>query len=188
MRIENKICVPNDSVLKHEILQEAHQTGYIVHPRGTKMYRDLKEMYWWNNMKREIAQFVAQCLVCQQVKAEHQRPAGLLQPLDIPVWKWEHITMDFVTGLPKTPSKNDAAWVIVDRLTKSVHFLPIRVGFTLERLAKLYMKEIVRLHEIPVTIVSDRDTRFVSQFWKSLHKALGTKLNFSTAFHPQTDG
>ena len=97
-------------------------------------------------MKREIAQFVAQCLMCQQVKAKHQRPAGLLQPLDIPVWKWEHITMDFVTGLPKTPSKNDAAWVIVDRLMKSAHFLPIRVGFTLEKLAKLYMKEIVRLH------------------------------------------
>ena len=109
LRIENRICIPNDSVLKHEILQEAHQTGYTVHPGGTKMYRDLKKMYWWNNMKREIAQFVAQCLVCQQVKAEHQRPAGLLQPLDIPVWKWKHITMDFVTGLPKTPSKNNAA-------------------------------------------------------------------------------
>ena len=96
--------------------------------------------------------------------------------------------MDFVIGLPKTPSKNDAAWVIVDRLTKSAHFLLIRVGFILERLTKLYMKEIVRLHEISVTIVSDRDTRFISQFWKSLHKTLGTKLNFSTAFHPQTDG
>ena len=115
-------------------------------------------------MKREIAQFVAQCLVCQQVKAEHQRPAGLLQPLDILVWKWKHITIDFITGLPKTPNKNDAVWVIVDRSTKSAHFLPIRVGFILEILAKLYTKEIVRLHEISVTIVSDQDTRFVSQF------------------------
>ena len=139
-------------------------------------------------MKREIAEFVSKCLACQQIKAEHQSPAGKLQPLPIPKWKWEYITMDFVIELSKTPSTNDAAWVIMDRLTKSAHFLPINVCFTLERLAKLYMKEIMRLHGIPVTIVSDRDTRFISQFWKSLHKALETKLNFSTALHSWTDG
>ena len=139
-------------------------------------------------MKREIADFVSRCLICQQVKVEHQRPAGLLQPLSIPEWKWEHISMDFVTGLPKSVKGHDAIWVIVDRLTKSSHFLPIKTTFSLDRLAQLYVMEIVRLHGVPVSIVSDRDPRFTSKFWNSLHKAMGTKLDFSTAFHPQTDG
>ncbi|KAL0458155.1 UNVERIFIED_CONTAM: Transposon Tf2-11 polyprotein [Sesamum latifolium] len=132
--------------------------------------------------------FVAKCLTCQQVKAEHQAPAGKLHPLSIPEWKWEKITMDFVIGLPRTFRKHDAVWVIVDRLTKSAHFLPIYQNDSLDKLAELYISEIVRLHGIPTSIVSDRDPRFTSHFWGSLHKALGTKLHFSTAFHPQTDG
>jgi hypothetical protein len=146
LRFGNRLCVPNDPELKEEILSEAYNTGYTVHPGGTKMYRDLKGTFWWNNMKREIAGYVARCLVCQQVKIEHQRPGGLLQPLPIPEWKWEHISMDFVTGFPRTPSGNDSIWVIVDRLTKSAHFLAIKVGLSLEKLAKLYVNEIVRLH------------------------------------------
>ena len=126
------------------------------------MYKDLRQNYWWSGMKRDIAQFVAQCLVCQQVKAEHQRPAGSLQPLAILEWKWEHITMDFVIGLPRTLGGNNAIWVIVDRLTKSAHFLPMKVNFSLDRLASLYVKEIVRMHGVPVSIVSDRDPRFTS--------------------------
>ena len=122
------------------------------------------------------------------MKAEHQRPAGFLQPLSIPEWKWEHITMDFVTGLPRTLGGDNAIWVIVDRLTKSAHFLPMKVNFSMDRLASLYIKEIVRMHSVPVSIVSDRDPRFTSRFWHSLQKALGTKLSFSTAFHPQTNG
>ncbi|GAB2298030.1 hypothetical protein Dimus_038505 [Dionaea muscipula] len=139
-------------------------------------------------MKRQIAEFVSQCLTCQQVKVEHQRPAGKLQPLPIPEWKWENITMDFVTGLPVTRNGHDAVWVIVDRLTKSAHFLPIKVTFSLERLARLYMREIVRLHGAPVSIVSDRDPRFVSKFWRAFHEEFGTTLSFSTTYHPQTDG
>ena len=104
-------------------------------------------------MKRDIAQFVAQCLVCQQVKVEHQRPARFLQPLSIPEWKWEHITMDFVTGLPRTLGSNNAIWVIVDRLTKSAHFLPMKVNFSMDRLASLYIKEIMRMHGVPISIV-----------------------------------
>ena len=169
-------------------MEEAHKSAYTVHPGSTKMYRDLREVYWWNNMKREIADFVSRCLICQQVKVEHQRPAGLLQPLSIPEWKWEHISMDFVTGLPKSVKGHDAIWVIVDRLTKSSHFLPIKTTFSLDRLAQLYVMEIVRLHGVPVSIVSNRDPRFTSKFWNSLHKAMGTKLDFSTTFHPQTDG
>ena len=139
-------------------------------------------------MKREIANFVAQCLTCQQVKIEHQKPGGPLQPLPIPIWKWDEITMDFITGLPKTSRGHDAILVVVDRLTKSAHFLPFKIGHPLERLAKLYMDEVVRLHGIPVTITTDRDTRFTSHFWYGLQRALGSKLQFSTSFHPQTDG
>ena len=139
-------------------------------------------------MKKEIALWVNRCLTCQKVKAEHQRPSGLLQPLEIPEWKWERITMDFVVGLPLTKGKYDAIWVIVDRLTKSAHFIPINERYSLEKLANLYIKEIVSRHGVPVSIVSDRDPRFTSRFWISFQECLGTKLNMSTAYHPQTDG
>ncbi|KAH9665582.1 Endonuclease [Citrus sinensis] len=128
------------------------------------------------------------CLVCQQVKIEHQRPTGTLQTLPIPQWKWEHITMDFVSGLPRSRRGCDCIWVIVDRLTKSAHFLARKSTDNVGQLARLFIKEIVRLHGVPVSIVSDRDPLFTSRFWASLHKELGTKLRFSTAFHPQTDG
>ncbi|XP_073035232.1 uncharacterized protein [Primulina eburnea] len=122
------------------------------------------------------------------VKIEHQRPAGTLLSLPIPQWKWEHITMDFVTGLPRTPKGYNSIWVIVDRLTKSAHFLPVKITFAMNQYAEVYVAEIVRLHGIPISIVSDRDPRFTSEFWKSLHRALGTKLAFSTSYHPQSDG
>ena len=139
-------------------------------------------------MKRDISEFVSRCLICQQVKAEHQVPSGLLQPITIPEWKWERITMDFVSGLPLSPKKKDAIWVIVDRLTKSAHFIPVRMDYSLDKLAELYISEIVRLHGVPISIISDRDPRFTSRFWDKLQEALGTQLYFSTAFHPQTDG
>ena len=103
------------------------------------MYHDLKEHYWWAGLKRDVVEFVGRCLTCQQVKAEHQKPAGLLQPLDIPEWKWEHVSMDFVSGLPKTSKGHDSIWVIVDRLTKSAHFLPVRKTYSLDRLAEIYI-------------------------------------------------
>ena len=112
-------------------------------------------------MKKDISEYVAKCLTCQQVKAEHQVPSGLLNPLPIPQWKWDNITMDFVSSFPLTQRKHDAIWVIVDRLTKSAHFLPIRLDYSMDRLADLYLNEIFRLHGIPVSIVSDRDPRFM---------------------------
>ena len=138
-------------------------------------------------MKKEIASFVSRCLTCHQVKEKLQKPTGKIILLPIPVWKWEKITMDFVTGLPRTQRQHDAIWVIVDRLTKSAHFLPVNVEDSLEKLAQLYVDEIVRLHGVPVSIVSNRDPRFTSRFWPSLQTSLGTLLYFSTAFHPQTD-
>ncbi|RVW85779.1 Transposon Ty3-G Gag-Pol polyprotein [Vitis vinifera] len=174
--------------VKEEVMKEAHHSRFTVHPGETKMYHDLKRQYWWQGMKRDISQFVSKCLTCQQVKVEHQKPAGLLQPLPIAEWKWDHVTMDFVTGLPRTPQSKDSVWVIVDRLTKSAHFLPMRITDSVIVLSKLYVKEIVRLHGVPLSIVSDRDPRFTSQFWQSLQKALGTEIKLSSAFHPQTDG
>ena len=119
------------------------------------MYHDLKDTYWWNGMKRDIAEFVYKCLICQQLKLEHQRPSGLLQQLSIPEWKWDMIAMDFVSGLPRTSSGYDAIWVIVDRLTKTAHFLPIKKTYSTDRLARLYVNRIVCLHGVPVSIVFD---------------------------------
>ena len=138
-------------------------------------------------MKKDVALFVSKCLTCQQVKAEHQKPAGLLQPLRVAEWKWEHITMDFVSGLPRSLRGHDTVWVVVDRLTKSAHFLPIRLSNSAEDLGVIYVREIVRLHGVPVSIVSDRDPRFTSLFWKGMQSALGLDLRFNMAFHPQTD-
>ncbi|WRX21060.1 Integrase [Theobroma cacao] len=140
------------------------------------------------SMKRDVAEFVAKCLVCQQVKAGHQRPIGTLQSLPIPKWKCEHVSMDFVLGLPRTQRGNDAIWVIVDRLTKSTHFLTIHSTYSIEKLAQLYIDEIVRLHRVPISIVSDRDPRFTSRLRPKFQEALRTKLKFSTTFSPQTDG
>ena len=182
------MCVPDNSELKKKIMKEAHSMPYTVHPGSTKMYQDLRNTFWWTNMKREMAEYVSQCLTCQQVKTEHQRPAGPLQSLAIPQWKWEYITMDFVTGLSRTPKGNDVIWVIVDRLTKSAHFLPYGTGLTLDGLAKLYVDEIVRLHGIPRNIVSDRNSILTTRYWKSFQKAMGSKLAFSTTFHLLSDG
>ncbi|KAL6311082.1 hypothetical protein AAG906_021193 [Vitis piasezkii] len=139
-----------------------------------------------------VANFRVQPDLVGRIKTLQKNDSQLVQvmeePLAIPEWKWEHITMDFVIGLPRTLGGNNAIWVIVDQLTKSAHFLPMKVNFSLDRLASLYVKEIVRMHGVLVSIVSDRDPRFTSRFWHSLQKALGTKLSFSTAFHPQTDG
>ena len=188
LRKEDRIYIPSDFRLKERIMAEAHSTPYTAHPGATKMYQDLRSNFWWEGMKKDVAKFVQRCLICQRVKAEHKKPPGLLMPLQIPEWKWSHITMDFVTGLPKSPQGYDAIWVIVDRLTKSAHFLPIRINYSMDRLAQVYLREIIRLHGVPETIVSDRDPRFQSRLWISLSQAMGTKLHPSTAAHPQTDG
>ena len=118
-------------------------------------------------MKKRIGDFVRRCLTCQQVKDEHQRQVGLLQPLEVAEWKWEHITMDFVNHFPWTLRAHDAVWVIVDHLTKSAHFLVVRMTFTLEELFRLYIREIVRLHGVPISIVLNQDPRFMAHFWDS---------------------
>nr|ABC94893.1 polyprotein [Oryza australiensis] len=185
---KKRICVPERGGLRELILKEAHESAYSLHPGSTKMYQDLKGEYWWPNMKRDVAEYVAVCDVCQRVKAEHQRPAGLLQPLKIPEWKWDEIGMDFIVGLPKTATGYDSIWVIVDRLTKTARFITVKTNYNSAKLAELYMSRIVCLHGVPKRIISDRGTQFTSHFWSKVHEALGSHLAFSTAYHPQTDG
>ncbi|GKB72634.1 putative reverse transcriptase domain-containing protein [Tanacetum coccineum] len=138
------------------IMDEADKTKYSIHPGADKMYHDLRDMYWWPEIKRDIATYVNKCLTCSKVKAEHQRPSGLLQQPEIPEWKWDKITMDFIINT--------------------------------ERLEKLYIDEIVAQHRVPVSIILDQDGRFTSNCWQTVQKALGTRLDMSTAYHPQTDG
>nr|GFC54922.1 putative reverse transcriptase domain-containing protein [Tanacetum cinerariifolium] len=127
---DTRLVVPNDASLRETLLTEAHSSPFSIHPGSTKMYHDLKQHFWWSGMKRDVATFVSRCLICQQVKIEHQWASGLLQPLDIPVWKWDEISMDFVTKLPWTQRRHDAIWVVVDRLTKSAYFLPIHKDYS----------------------------------------------------------
>ncbi|KAI3670385.1 hypothetical protein L1987_87976 [Smallanthus sonchifolius] len=184
----DRIWVPNRNDLRAFLMTEAHKSRYSVHPGADKMYHNLRPQYWWPGMKKDIALYVAKCLTCSKVKAEHQRPSGLLEQPEIPVWKWENLAMDFISKLPRTSSGYDSIWVIIDRLTKSAHFLPIREDYRVEKLARIYIDEIVSRHGVPLNIISDRDARFTSRFWQSLQKALGTRLDLSTAYHPQTDG
>ncbi|GJQ94961.1 putative reverse transcriptase domain-containing protein [Tanacetum coccineum] len=186
--LNNRSWLPRYGDLRTLIMHESHKSKYYVHPGSDKMYQDMKQLYWWPNMKADIATYVSKCLTCLRVKAEHQKPSGLLVQPEIPQWKWDNITMDFVTKLPRTQSGNDTIWVIVDRLTKSAHFLPMRETDPMDKLARLYLKEVVTRHGIPVSIICDRDPRFASNFWRSFQKALGTRLDMSTAYHPETDG
>nr|GEU60821.1 putative reverse transcriptase domain-containing protein [Tanacetum cinerariifolium] len=161
------------------IMHESHKSKHSIHPGSDKMYQDIKKLYWWPNMKADIATYVSKCLTCVKVKVEHQRPSGLLVQPKIPKWKWDNIIMDFVTKLPKSSQGYDTIWVIVDRLTKFAIFTPMRETGPMEKLARMYLKEVVARHGIPVSIICDRDPRFASNFWRSLQKALGTSLDMT---------
>jgi hypothetical protein len=139
-------------------------------------------------LKKDIAKYLAQCIECQQVKPEHRHPVGLLHPLPIPEWKWETISMDFITGLSTLTKQNDAIMVVVDKLSKYSHFIPVKSTYKVIDIAQIFIKEVFRLHGMPKEIVSNRDTKFTSNFWKSLMAGLETKLLFITTYHPQTDG
>src|SRR3954466_3868832 len=183
---EDRIVVPKNKNLRQMILKEAHESPLSIHPGGTKMYQDLRQRFWWTRMKREIAQFIAECDVCRCVKAEHQRPAGTLRPLPIPEWKWDKVSMDFITSFQKTQKGIDAIFVIIDRLSKVAHFLPVRESITASQLADLYVSRVVSLHGGPLEINSDGGSLFTSRFWQSFQNAMGTHLSFITTFHPQS--
>nr|GEV61688.1 putative reverse transcriptase domain-containing protein [Tanacetum cinerariifolium] len=172
-RADGTLCLNNRSWilcfgdLRALIMHESHKSKYYIHPGSNKMYQDLKRLYWWPNMKAEIGTYVSKCLTCAKVKIEYQKPSGLLVQPEIPQWKWENITMDFVNKLPRTAAGQDTIWVIVDHLTKSAQFLPMREDDTLEKLTRQYLKEVVSRHEVPVSIISN---------------------HMSTAYHPETNG
>jgi hypothetical protein len=182
------LVVPKDPEPKKKILDEAHLSKFSMHPNSNKMYHDLRSLYWWTRMKREIARYISECDTCQRIKASHLKVAGPLQPLPIPSWKWEDICMDFIVELPNTSRHHDSIWVIVDRLTKAAHFLPVHTTHRTEKYAEIYIDHIVRLHGIPRTIVSNRGAPFVERFWEQLQESLGTRVIRSSAYHPQTDG
>jgi hypothetical protein len=185
---KGRICVPNIKELKDKILREVHVSTYSIHLGGNKMYHDLMATYWWYGMERYIAEYVALCDTCQQVKAKHQLHIGLLQALQVPEWKWEEIAMDFIVGLSRTQSGYHSIWVIVDRLTKVAHFIPVKTTYSGPQLVELYMSRIVCLHGVLKKIVSDRGTQFTLKFWERLHETLDTQLRFSSNYHPQIDG
>ncbi|GKC90270.1 putative reverse transcriptase domain-containing protein [Tanacetum coccineum] len=186
--LNGRSWIPCRGNLRELIMHESHKSKYSVHPGSDKIYQDLKQLYWWPNMKAKISTYVSKCLTCAKVKAEYQKPSGLLVQPVTPVWKWENITMDFVTKFPKTSSGQDTIWVIVERLAKSAHFLPMKETDSMEKLTTQYLKEVALRHGVPVLIIFYRDSRFTSYFWKSLNEALGTQLDMSMAYHPQTDG
>ncbi|GJV59026.1 putative reverse transcriptase domain-containing protein [Tanacetum coccineum] len=186
--LKGRVWLPLFGGLRGLIILKSYKSKYSIHLGSDKMYHDFKKLYWWPNMKADIATYVSKCLTCAKVKAEHQKQSELLQQPEIPVWKWERITMDFIIKLPRTPSGYDSIWVIVDRLTKSAHFILMNEKYKMEKLTRLYLKEIVCRHGVPVSIVLNRDPRFASRFWRSLQKSLGTNLDMSTAYHPETDG
>ncbi|GJV48128.1 putative reverse transcriptase domain-containing protein [Tanacetum coccineum] len=157
----DRIWVPLKGDMRTLIMDEAYKSKYFVHPRAGKMYYDHRDRYWWPRLKKDIAVYVSRCLTCLKVKAKHQRPSGLLQQPEIPEWKWDEIAMDFVTKLPRTSSGHDTIWAIMDLLTRSAHFLPMREDYKMDRLARIYLNEIVAKH--------------------------GTRLDMSTTYHPQTD-
>jgi hypothetical protein len=146
LRFKNQIYVPPNDELRSLILNEAHRAVYMAHPGVTKMRADLKPLFFWKGMKADIVNYVARCLECQQVKAEHRHPTGLLQPHAIPESKWEVISMDFIVGFPLTARRHDSIFVVVDTLTKSAHFIPVRTTYQAPDIARVFISEIVRLH------------------------------------------
>nr|GFA18298.1 putative reverse transcriptase domain-containing protein [Tanacetum cinerariifolium] len=152
-----RIWVPIYGDLRTLIMNEAHAMRYSIHTGADKLYYDLRGLYWWPGMKKDIAMYVSKCLTCSKVKAKHQKPSGLLQQPEIPEWKWENITMDFINKLPRTRNGHNSIWVIVDRLTKFAHFLAVCEDYKTEKLARLYINEIIARHGVPVSIISCRD-------------------------------
>ena len=160
----------------------------MEHPSVKKMSADLKPIFFWEGMKKDIINLVERFLECQRVKDEHRHPTGLLQPHEIPKSKWEVISMDFIVGLPMTSRRHDSIFVVVDTLTKSAHFIPVKTTYKAPEIARVFINEVMRLHGVPRKIISDRGAVFTGSFWTSFQEALGTQLNFSIAYHPETDG
>lgn len=185
MRFRDKIYVLNCSELKKLILRKFHVKPYSSHLRYQKKFTMVKKFYYWLNMKKEVSEFVA---ICLDVKAECKHLGGLLHPIVILKWKWEVISMDFIIGLLRTLKQHDSIMVVVDRLSKVAHFILMKTTYSASEVAHVFIRERVRLNGVTKKFLSDKDAKFTSKFWKELFPGLGTKLTFSTTYHPQTDG
>ena len=188
LRHKGQVYIPDSGELRKTVLQEMHNVPYAGHPGYHKTLAAVRKEYFWLGMKKDIENYIARCMECQRVKVEHRHPTSLLQPLPIPEWKWEVVMIDFITALPRTNRQHDSIMVVVEKLTKATHFILVKSTHKAANIEEIYMKEIARLHGVPKAIVSDRDSKFTSNFWKGLFKEFRTNLNRSTAYHPQADG
>ncbi|MCO5573363.1 hypothetical protein L7F22_027132 [Adiantum nelumboides] len=182
----NRLCITHS--LREKVMYESHAPPYAGHRGIQSTLRAIETYFYWPTMKRDIPDYVSKCVVCQKTKFDRGKQPGLLQPLPIPDSPWESISMDFIFGLPKSIHGNTGIWTIVDRFSKQAHFIPVKKTIKAHQMATLFISQIFKYHGLPSSIVSDRDPRMTSNFWKGLFENIGTRLNFSSAYHPQTDG
>ena len=164
LNYKNIIYIPHVVNVRRVVMDEIHQGPYSSQPGYKKTIATTRKQYFWPGMKKDIVEYISRCMKCQKVKVEHQHPAGLLQPLPVPEWKWEVISMDFITGLPMTWRQHDSIMVVVDKLTKAAHFIPVKSTHKTDDIAKIFMNVILKLHGFPKAIVFDRDVKYTSNF------------------------
>jgi hypothetical protein len=184
----NKNYVPNSQGLRNLILKEMHNVPYVGNLRYHKTIATIRGQYYWPIMKKNVIDFIARCMEFQKVKFEHRHPTGLLQRLPILEWKWEIVTIYFITDLPIRARQHDSIMIVVKKLTKAAYFIPLKMIHKEVNIAKKYMKEISRLHGVLKEIVYDKDTKFTSNFWSKFFKGFGTNLNLSITYHPESNG
>jgi hypothetical protein len=187
IKYQGRVYIGAHLALQTKLISNLHDSAAGGHSGIHATYLRVRKLFFWPGLKAAVEDYVKQCLTCQQAKHEHTHPAGLLQPLPVPSEIWQHLTMDFIEGSPLSDGA-DVILVVVDRLTKYAHFLALHHPYTAQQVAHLFLDNVVRLHGVPTSIVSDRDAIFTSTMWREIMKALGTTLNYSTAHHPQTDG
>jgi hypothetical protein len=180
--------VPKKEALKKEMMYEAHTSRYSIHLGSTKKYHDLRQQFLWTRMNHEAAHYIFECDTYWKVKADYLKLGGLLQPLSIPEWKWNNISMDFIVGLPLTAHKFDLIWLILDRLFKSTQFIPVHTSYNVQKYVGIYITHVLCLHGVLKTIISDRRSQFIARFCEQQHLSLGTHLIHSSVHHPQMDG
>ena len=184
--MQNKLCVTKE--LRNKVMEECHVPPFMGHRGILTTTQAMENYFFWPSMRKDIKKYVSECLTCQKVKFDRHKPAGLLQPLPIPNIPWESIANDFIFGLPKSANGHDGIWTIIDRFSKQAHFIPVKKNINAEQIARLFIQHIFKNHGLPQSIIGDRDPRTTSLFWRALFDNLVTKLKFSSAYHPQTDG
>ncbi|CAI7867914.1 unnamed protein product [Closterium sp. NIES-53] len=183
-----KIWVPNYPPLRQLLLEEFHDVLYAGHFGSNKTLAGIAKVYYWPHKANDVQKFVTSCDTCQRMKSSKQKKAGLLQPLPVPEQPWQVVSLDFITGLPPTNAGHDAILVVIDKFSKMGYFIPTHTTARTEETAQLFLKHIISQHGIPTTLISDRDPKFTSKFWKELMSLMGTRLAMSSTYHPQTDG